>query len=114
MLLSSQFKPFPYSQKVPNEITQDSTKEAFATYSQVLIRQNRLLDTLEQVTEKIVKLNKRIDLFESKLNSIGTSYTVDKMHSELINFEQYSQNNFNKFKEEIYSYITNNWKGYIS
>lgn len=114
LLLSSQFKPFPYSKKVPTEITQDSTKEAFATYSQVLIRQNRLLDTLEQVTEKIVKLNKRIDLFESKLNSIGTSYTVDKMHSELINFEQYSQNNFNKFKEEIYSYITNNWKGYIS
>ena len=114
LLLSSQFKPFPYSRKIPSEITQDSTKEAYATYSQILIRQNKLLDKLEDMTSQISALHKRVDQFESKLNTIGTSYTVDKMHTELINFENHISNNFNNFKNEIYSYMTNNWKGYIS
>ena len=114
LLLSSQFKPFPYSHKIPVEITQNSTKEAFATYSQVLIRQNKLLDNLEKLTEQINQLNKRVDVFESKLNNIGTSYTIDKVHTELMKYEKYMQNNFDLFKDEIYAYITNNWKGYIS
>lgn len=114
LLLSSQIKPFPYSRKMPSEVSQNTTKEAFATYSQVLMRQNKLLDKLESMTEQLTQLSNRIDLFESKLNSIGTSYTVDKMHTEMINFEHYIENHLNGFKNEIYTYVTNNWKAYIS
>lgn len=114
LLLSSQFKPFPYSQKIPTDITQDSTKESYATYAQILIRQNKLLDILEKLENNIVKLNKRIDAFETRLNSSNTTYTFDNMQREMINFQNHVETSQNAFKNEIYSYIANNWKGYIS
>lgn len=114
LLLSSQFKPFPYSQKIPTDITQDSTKESYATYAQILIRQNKLLDILEKLENNIVKLNKRIDAFETRLNSSNTTYTFDNMQREMINFQNHVETSQNTFKNEIYSYIANNWKGYIS
>ncbi len=113
LLLSSQFKPFPYSQKIPGEISQNNTKEAYATYSQILIRQNRLLDKLDELSKEIIKINRRIDVFESKLNNTGTSYTMDALHTEMIKYENHLNNNIQSFKDEIYSYVTNNWKGYI-
>ena len=112
LLLSAQFKPFPYSQKMPNEITQDATKDAFATYSQVLTRQNTLMSKLELLSEEINNLNKRLNNIEYTLNNTGQT-AVDKIQKEVMVFENVMQNNMNKFKDEIFSYITNTWKGYI-
>lgn len=114
LLLSSQFKPFPYSQKIPTEITQDATKEAFATYSQVLIRQNKIMDMFENVSSEVSNIKTYFNDLQSKLNVVSTPYTLDAMHSELISFEKNIEDKLTAFKEEIYSYIANNWKGYIS
>lgn len=114
LLLSSQFKPFPYSQKIPGEVSQNSIKDGYATYSQILVRQNKLLDKLESIISQMNILSNRIDQCEGKLSNIGTSYSVDKMKEELINFENHITKNFNDFKDEVYSKLTNNWKGYIS
>ena len=113
LVLSSQFKPFPYSQKIPGEISQNNIKDGYATYAQILIRQNKLLDKLESVISQINDLHKRVDQIESKLN-VGSSYSVDKMQTELINFENHITKNLNDFKDEVYSKLSNNWKGYIS
>lgn len=113
LVLSSQFKPFPYSQKIPGEISQNNIKDGYATYAQILIRQNKLLDKLESVISQINDLHKRVDQIESKLN-VGSSYSVDKMKTELINFENHITKNLNDFKDEVYSKLSNNWKGYIS
>lgn len=114
LLLSGQFKPFPYSAKMPNEITQDNTKDAFATYSQVLMRQNKLLDKLETISTDITYLSNRISKIENDLRNTYTKVNFDKLHNEMLNFKHYQENNFNSFKEEMYAYISNNWKGYIS
>ena len=58
-------------------------------------------------------MHKRVDQIESKLN-VGSSYSVDKMQTELINFENHITKNLNDFKDEVYSKLSNNWKGYIS
>lgn len=113
LVLSSQFKPFPYSKKIPGEISQNNIKDGYATYAQILIRQNKLLDKLESVISQINDLHKRVDQIESKLN-VGSSYSVDKMQTELINFENHITKNLNDFKDEVYSKLSNNWKGYIS
>ena len=113
LLLSSQFKPFPYSQKMPSEITQGSIKEAFVTYAQVLMRQSTLLNKFDKVLVEINKINKRINDIESKLNTVGNSYTSDSLRMELINFEKYQQDQMKSFKDEVYSYMLNTWKGYI-
>lgn len=112
LLLSAQFKPFPYSQKMPNEITQDATKDAFATYSQILTRQNALMSKLEFLTTEINSLNTRLNNIEYTINNTGQT-AVDKIQKEVLVFEDYIQKDMDRFKNEIYSYITNTWKGYI-
>ena len=112
LLLSAQFKPFPYSQKMPNEITQDATKDAFATYSQILTRQNALMNKLEVLTTEINNLNTRLNNIEYTINNTGQT-AVDKIQKEVLVFEDYMQKDMDRFKNEIYSYITNTWKGYI-
>ena len=114
LLLSSQFKPFPYSQKLPNEIDPNSkSKEAFATYAQVLMRQTTLLNKFTEAIERINKLEQKFNYIESKLNTVGTAYTSDSLRIELMNFEKYQNDQMNNFKNEVYSYLLNTWKGYI-
>lgn len=109
LLLSAQFKPFPYSSKMPNEITQDSTKEAFMTYSQVLTRQNKLLKQNEELSNKIVLLENNIKNLQTQLNH-KSSYYVDDIQTREINFESRITSNMNDFKKEIYEYVKNIWK----
>jgi hypothetical protein len=113
LMLSTQFKPFPYSQKMPSEVTNDSSKEAFATYSQVLMRQNKLLDKFETIFEKVNLLEQKYTYLMGKLNTVGTSYTSDNLRIEMMNFEKYQQDKMDAFKDEVYSYLLNKWKGYI-
>lgn len=114
LMLGTQFKPFPYSRKMNIEHADTSTNsDAFATYSQVLMRQNQLLQKFEDVLGKITILQNKYNSLESKLNTVGTSYTSDRLRTEMINFEEYQQNKLNAFKDEVYSYILNKWKGYI-
>ena len=114
LLLSSQFKPFPYSQKLPNEIDSNSkSKEAFATYAQVLMRQTTLLNKFTEAIERINKLEQKFNYIESKLNTVGTAYTSDSLRIELMDFEKYQNDQMTNFKNEVYSYLLNTWKGYI-
>lgn len=114
LLLSSQFKPFPYSQKLPNEIDSNSkSKEAFATYAQVLMRQTTLLNKFTEAIERINKLEQKFNYIESKLNTVGTAYTSDSLRIELMDFEKYQNDQMINFKNEVYSYLLNTWKGYI-
>lgn len=113
LMLSTQFKPFPYSQKIPSEISQNATKEAFATYSQILFRQNTLLEQFENVLERVNELKFAISTIESKLNTLGTAYTSDVLRRELLNFEKDQNDKMTEFKNEVYSYMLNKWKGYI-
>jgi hypothetical protein len=113
LLLSSQFKPFPYSQKIPGEITQDSTKEAFATFAQVLIRQNDIMNKMEEMMNCFAYFTERIDGLENELKIVGTSYTSDVLNTRMIHFMHNQEEKLNAFKEEMYSYVLNTWKGYI-
>lgn len=113
LLLSSQFKPFPYSQKIPGEITQDSTKEAFATFAQVLIRQNDIMNKMEEMMNCFAYFTERIDGLENELKIVGTSYTSDVLNTRMIHFMHNQEEKLNAFKQEMYSYVLNTWKGYI-
>ena len=77
-----------------------------------MLRQNTLLNKFEAVLNKLNDMERKINLLESKINTVGTSYTSDRLRIEMMNFEKYQQDNFNTFKNEMYSYVTN-WKGYI-
>lgn len=114
LTLSSQFKPFPYSKLMPNEISQSSKSNAYATFAQVLANQNKVTEKFESLQNQIIDLSNRLYNVESKLKHIGTSDNIDKVHVEQMNYESEMNKKFDTFKEEMYELLKNfKWKSTI-
>lgn len=114
LTLSSQFKPFPYSKLMPNEISQSSKSNAYATFAQVLANQNKVTEKFESLQNQIMDLSNRLYNVESQLKHIGTSDNIDKVHIEQMNYESEMNKKFDTFKEEMYELLKNfKWKSTI-
>lgn len=87
LLLSSQFKPFPYSEKSPTDIDESAKSDAFLTFSQILIKQNKLLDKFNDLNKAVLELNNRVANVEGNLKSMGTSYNIDGLHKEIVDLQ---------------------------
>lgn len=98
LVIGSQFKPFPYSKTPVSDIDQSVKADAFMTFSQILVKQNQLIDKLMEITESISALNARVADVESNLKSTGTSYNIDGLHKEIIDMSTYLQNQINDLK----------------
>lgn len=70
LVIGSQFKPLPTSQKSYSDISKTSNADAYATFAQILTRQNDLLDSFYSVKTDIKNLEDKINVIESGL-SIG-------------------------------------------
>ena len=85
--LSSQFKPFPKSTYMPDEITQDAKKEAFLTFAQILSRQNQILDKFSDMSKMINGLSDRVSSLESSIGAVLTSYNIDNFRTDIMDFK---------------------------
>lgn len=111
LMIGSQFKPFPYSNKIDSSYSIRSTADAYATFAQVLAKQNDILDKFNDLNYTISSLTNRINNVETQLKHIGTSYTIDSLHKEMLMYEKELNNNIDMFKDQITSYIMNlKWK----
>ena len=111
LLIGSQFKPFPYSNKIDSTMSISSNADAYATFSQIMSKQNDILDKFTTLSYNMTNITNRINNIESQLKHIGTSYTIDSLHKELLTFEKETNENMKGFKDQILSYIMNlKWK----
>ena len=107
LVISSQFKPFPYSNSMPDDFNTNAIANSFATFSQVLTRQNDIMDTMNKLLVQFSYMNNRISNIEGQLKQIGTTYNIDGIHHELINYERKMQTDFDEYKSQINSYLSN-------
>ena len=111
LVISSQFKPFPYSNNMPSDMQTNATTNAFTTFSQVLASQAEMVKTFNKLTQSFEAINQRMTNIEFQLANIGTSYNIDSIHKEMIDYEIEMNNNYNTFKDTIISYIDGlRWK----
>lgn len=101
LTISSQFKPFPYSSKMPSELTTNSNTNAYATFAQVLASQSAMIDNFNKLSKNIANMNDHIRNIESQLANLGTSYNIDNIHREFNNFEIEMNNKFNVLKDDV-------------
>lgn len=92
LVLSSQFKPFPYSEQLTADGTEGLqgiayTEGAYVTFAQILARQNEMISNFSQLSAQIASLSSKIEAVDSKINQIGTSYAIDGIHKEMILFK---------------------------
>ena len=111
LLISSQFKPFPYSNRIDSEVSTVSMADAYSTFAQVLSRQNEVLDKFNDLSYMCSSISTRLSTVESQLNHIGTSYTIDSIRREMMLYEKDMNDTLDNFKDEILAYIMNlKWK----
>ena len=106
LTIASQFKPFPYSSKMPSELTTNSNTNAYATFAQVLASQSAMIDNFNKLTRTIANMNDHIRNMESQLANLGTSYNIDNIHREFNNFEINMNNKFNVLKDDVINQLS--------
>lgn len=108
LLISSQFKPFPYSlnKKIYNE-SQSGIMSAYPTFAETLSKINTVLDKFNTINSNINKMNERIDLLEQRINKIGTTDGYSKLENTMLQFTIDVKNEISEFKKQMYGYIDN-------
>jgi len=107
LLISSQFKPFPYSHKMSNIIDDTTVANAFPTFAMVLSRQNTILDEFSKLSAIINEQRKEIQNLQLQLNSKATELNIDKIKREFINFEYEMTDKYNKLEQKVKKYMEN-------
>lgn len=99
--IANQFKPFPVSDKMPSEITDDSKKDAFMTFAQILSSQSELITKMSDIMVTISTMNQRLSNVESAVASVLTSYNLDSFRQEMNDFKIYTNTQISALTEKI-------------
>ena len=104
LCISAQFKPFPYSDKYPNEITDYNNPDKFATFALVLAKQAALLNELSSLKQSIADSRYSNVVYsadapvETTVTSSQLSYInsrIDELSSKVSNMSFDNINNIN-------------------
>lgn len=115
LTLSSQFKPFGYSKSIPNEVSDTSKSNSFATFAQVLVKQNEITNKFLKLENEYNNLSGQITGVQNQIATIMPSVpSVDNLTIDLYNFKNEIREEFNVFKQEILDIISNlKWQSTI-
>lgn len=81
--LSSQFKPFPYSKSEVTDIDQTAKNEAFMTYAQIMVNQNKIMDRIEKFNTLLLNVNRRLYELEARVNNIASVTSIDEIKKDI-------------------------------
>lgn len=102
LLISTQFKPFPYSLKIQNnEYSPDAIKDAYITFAEILSKQTKYVDMLNKYNELIIALQSKIIRLENTINNMGTVQNIDELWSKTSDLDSKIDSRYNELKARI-------------
>ena len=107
LLISSQFKPFPYSNKLPEINNSKSMLDAHATYAEVLSKINNLLDEFNSFNIHLKELENKISSMEYNIKNIATENNISNINEKLLSTERRVLDELDDMKRKFYGYINN-------
>lgn len=107
LLISSQFKPFPYSKVLNNEANTNADMNAFPTFAAIMSKQNEIMENFSKFTSVLNYQNNEIKNIESTISNVSYQENLDKLKREFINFQYEMTNKFNSFKQDVQQMIDN-------
>ena len=115
LTISSQFKPFPYSNHMHDETNKlENITNAYATFAEVLSKQNQVINEFNKINKTLSNIQTRLTTLDNIVNNIGTIHNIDKLHNEILDNEKKQEEKFDSFKKEILDIISNiTWKSTI-
>lgn len=106
LLISSQFKPFPYS-NIKDYQDDTTNSNAFPTFAMVLSRQNEILDEFRKLSKINQELSEKINSLQGQLNNKATESNIDKIKKDFIQFEYEMTSKYNSLKQEMKEFMEN-------
>jgi len=107
LLISSQFKPFPYSNKIVNNANSSMLGNSFSTFSEVLTRMNMILNKFSELENRINNINNDIKKIKSDLSDIGTENSITDLKMKIESYKNSTNNDIQDLENKILSYISN-------
>ena len=102
LLISTQFKPFPYSLQIKNnEYGPDAIKDAYITFAEILAKQTKYVDMLNKYNELIISLQSKIIRLENTINNMGTIQNIDELWAKTTDLDSKIENRYNELKKRI-------------
>ena len=101
LLISSQFKPFPYSSVPSSNINESSRLNEFTTFSEVLTKINGVLDYFTSLNIQLNELRKKSETIESSLSLIATDNTIESIKKDIDTFKINTDNKFDEINKKL-------------
>ena len=101
LLISSQFKPFPYSSVPSSNVNESSRLNEFTTFSEVLTKINGVLDYFTSLNIQLNELRKKIETIESSLSLIATDNTIESIKKDIDTFKINTDNKFDEINKKL-------------
>ena len=102
LLISTQFKPFPYSLNIINdETTPNAIKDAYITFAEILSKQTNYVDLLNKYNELMINLQNKISKLESIINNMGTQQNIEELYAKVMDIEKTTIKNYNTLNDRI-------------
>jgi len=109
LVISSQFKPFPYSNQYHNnDITSKDNQQAFATYAKILAQQSDLSNKLNNISTRLTKIEQLV----ARLNQTNFETISNKLHDYelLFNLMQEKVDSIDSNIDDKLSLLEKKWK----
>jgi len=81
LMITSQFKPFPYSKKLLTDTIRNKNLHAFNTFASVLAEQAKITDMISKLSNDIQIMSLQIESLQNKINessSVSSSFNLIK------------------------------------
>jgi len=102
LLISTQFKPFPYSFNIINdETTPNAIKDAYITFAEILSKQTNYVDLLNKYNELMINLQNKVNKLESIINNMGTQQNIEDLYTKVMDIEKTTIKNYNTLNNSI-------------
>ena len=105
-MISSQFKPFPYSNASVNTINENSVSNAYPTFAMVLSRQNEILNKFNEISKQLKSQQEIISDIQRDLNKTP-SVSLDKLNTKIIDIESNVNDKINNLQNTMKEFMNN-------
>ena len=107
LVISSQFKPFPYSKMQVNQTNDASNSNAFPTFAMVLSKQNEILEKFNYLEGVILSQQEQINSIQSQIKNTVLESNIDSIKKNFMKYQYDMTEKFNKLKQTVSEYMDN-------
>lgn len=110
LVISSQFKPFPYG-NISN-INKTDIPIEYNTYAQIIANQNSLFNAISDLNVRFTEFYKEFENFKSQTTNLATQYNIGGFKNQIISIEKSLKEQYSNLETQLTNVVNDlKWKG---